>query len=107
MKELSIKELFVGLKLALESDAVQPLARVAIKNATIELLTRYTQSNVDLRCCGNCGNITTINCPHYSVGMLTSDYECWMYCDKWSTDGLKKHERVFTDAINTQDEGKK
>ena len=93
MKELSNKELLIGLKLALESDAVQPLARVAIKNSLFELLERYSQYEVDLQCCGNCGSITTRNCPKWSIGMLTSDYEVWQCCEKWDTDGLKSTDR--------------
>lgn len=93
MKELSIKELFVGLKLALESDAVQPLARVAIKNATIELLTRYTQSNVDLRCCGNCGNSRVDNDDRLRCRLSEKEILSAWYCDKWKTDGIKSSSR--------------
>lgn len=42
----------------------------------------------NLKCCGNCGNITMPQCPSYYVGMLSSDYNVWQVCDVWSTDGL-------------------
>jgi len=48
----------------------------------------------NLQCCGNCGHIITPDCPKWSTGMLTEDYETWQSCIAWSTDGLTHDERL-------------
>lgn len=100
--KISIRDLPLlrGVVLAVESDAVHPLARRIILNGLTEIVSTLTIDYCNLMCCGNCANITMPKCPHWSVGMLTSDYECWQYCDKWETDEMKQADRNIS---NTQE----
>jgi hypothetical protein len=58
-----------------------------------DVITVFSEIIVNLWCCGNCGNMTTRNCPKWTVGMLSSDYETWQCCDSWSPDGMTRLER--------------
>ena len=51
MKDMSFEELEYGMKLVIESDAVDLIGKMAITNTWNELLRRFE----DLKCCGNCG----------------------------------------------------
>jgi len=55
-----------------------------------ELLSRLEQGE-NLKCCGNCGSFTMLDCPHVEKATVAID----SYCDKWTTDGMSRKERTI------------
>ena len=89
MKDMSLEELEYGMKLVIESDAVDLIGKMAITNTWNELLRRFE----DLKCCGNCGGgYTTSEDRHFCARYLKlTKASC--YCSSWQSDGLTRAER--------------
>ena len=105
MKDMSVEELEYGMKLVINSDAVDLIGKMAITNTWNELLRRYEElekeieswrgsrdgvlQHIDemayeiesLKCCGNCDGY---KCTGKSMGS---------YCPQWQSDGLTREER--------------
>ncbi|MEN6412906.1 MAG: hypothetical protein ABFC84_09125 [Veillonellales bacterium] len=87
MKDMSVEELEHGMKLVINSDAVDLIGKMAITNCWNELLRRFEDS----KCCGNC-KAESQSC--YAVkGTIIIKHPKSHYCDKYEYDGLSREER--------------
>ena len=90
MRNMSVEELEHGMKLVINSDAVDLIGKMAITNCWNELLRRFEA----MKCCGNCQWSISRNCKDWQRYRDCGSYPALdSYCDKWQYDGLTRAER--------------